>query len=253
MPVPSKLTSPDSRSCIPKPRRAPRCTSWARPRCLQRALTTKLTTKEERDERDELEQQLQQRYLQNLPQHEPLLLVKPEPCPKVERSGGAQLAAALGHVLLRMVSMASAPNRPGQERISCFQSVKLPEVGITSYATRLHRFFRCSGECYVLALVYIDRLLKRQQDIAVTELTCHRLLATSVVLSAKFLDDRYYSNAFYAKVGGLTLTELNGLEKRFLLMLDWRLHVRAEEYTLYHDLLDTVVSRGLYRDQRSEK
>jgi len=161
---------------------------------------------------------------------------------------GGQLAAALGHVLLRMATMAT-----GTPRLCCFQSVKLPEVGICSYATRLQRFFRCSSECHVLALVYIDRILKRQPEITVTDLTCHRLLATSVVLATKFLDDRYYSNAYYAKVGGLSLKELNALEKRFLQMLDWRLLVRPEEYTLYHDLLCTVVARRLNRDRRPSR
>ena len=32
-------------------------------------------------------------------------------------------------------------------------------------------------------------------------LNVHRLLLTGVLLAAKLMDDRYYSNAYYAKVG----------------------------------------------------
>ena len=64
----------------------------------------------------------------------------------------------------------------------------------------------------------------------VTALSAHRLLVTSVLVATKFLDDSYYSNVYFAKVGGVSLTELNGLEVELLLRLDFRLHVLPEEF-----------------------
>jgi hypothetical protein len=32
---------------------------------------------------------------------------------------------------------------------------------------------------------------------------------TSVTISIKFYDDKYYNNEYYAKVGGITLQEIN--------------------------------------------
>jgi hypothetical protein len=39
----------------------------------------------------------------------------------------------------------------------------------------------------------------------------HRLFMITVVLAAKFLDDSFYKNTFYAKVAGFNSAELNQL------------------------------------------
>lgn len=46
-----------------------------------------------------------------------------------------------------------------------------------------------------------------------------RVILTAVVLAAKFFDDRYYSNRFYAAVGGVRTKELNALEADFLRLI----------------------------------
>ena len=38
-----------------------------------------------------------------------------------------------------------------------------------------------------------------------TSLTVHRLLITAVMLAAKLMDDKYYNNAYYAKIGGVAI------------------------------------------------
>lgn len=53
----------------------------------------------------------------------------------------------------------------------------------------------------MLALVYIDRLIARNH-LALTSLNVHRIIITAVMLAAKFFDDQYYNNAYYAKVRG---------------------------------------------------
>lgn len=64
----------------------------------------------------------------------------------------------------------------------------------------------------------------------ITALSAHRLLVTCVLVATKFLDDSYYSNVYFAKVGGVSLPELNGLEVELLLRLDFRLHVQPAEF-----------------------
>jgi len=52
----------------------------------------------------------------------------------------------------------------------------------------------------VLALIYVDRLIQ-QGRFALTPLNVHRVLITAVMLAAKFFDDQYFNNLYYAKVG----------------------------------------------------
>eukprot|EP00449_Zooxanthella_nutricula_P013080 CAMPEP_0198495142 /NCGR_PEP_ID=MMETSP1462-20131121/5029_1 /TAXON_ID=1333877 /ORGANISM="Brandtodinium nutriculum, Strain RCC3387" /LENGTH=51 /DNA_ID=CAMNT_0044223911 /DNA_START=163 /DNA_END=315 /DNA_ORIENTATION=+ len=51
-----------------------------------------------------------------------------------------------------------------------------------------------------------------------------------MTLAAKFQDDVFYANAFYSKVTGIKLVELNSLEHTMLKLLDWRLSVSPVEF-----------------------
>lgn len=56
------------------------------------------------------------------------------------------------------------------------------------------KYAACSGECFVLALVYIDRIIQSNPTFVVNSLNIHRLLITSIMLAAKFFDDQYFNN-----------------------------------------------------------
>jgi hypothetical protein len=45
-------------------------------------------------------------------------------------------------------------------------------------------------------------------------------MINSVMLAAKFFDDQYFNNAYYAKVGGVPCNEMNLLE-----VLTWHAHL----------------------------
>ncbi|KAG1452911.1 hypothetical protein G6F56_007700 [Rhizopus delemar] len=59
----------------------------------------------------------------------------------------------------------------------------------------------------------------------------------SIVIASKFTSDIFYSNSRYAKVGGITLQELNQLELQFLFSVGFRLHVTLEDLQEYADQL----------------
>lgn len=84
----------------------------------------------------------------------------------------------------------------------------------------------------MLALIYIDRLIQRN-NFLLTELNVHRVVITSVLLAAKFFDDAYYNNAYYAKVGGVLTSEMNGLEVDFLFRINFSLHVSSDVFEKY--------------------
>ncbi|PFH32443.1 hypothetical protein BESB_017610 [Besnoitia besnoiti] len=140
--------------------------------------------------------------------------------------------SAIGVVLNRLAKKGTEDLRlSGAEGvITVFHSSAEPSIGIGDYIERLARFFRCSNECFVLALIYIDRLVRRRAGFTLNKLNVHRLFITALTVASKFFDDIYYSNSFYAKVGGLSLKELNRLEVTFIILLDFRLHVLPHEF-----------------------
>eukprot|EP00475_Leptophrys_vorax_P034395 TRINITY_DN5543_c0_g1_i3.p1 TRINITY_DN5543_c0_g1~~TRINITY_DN5543_c0_g1_i3.p1 ORF type:complete len:210 (-),score=23.18 TRINITY_DN5543_c0_g1_i3:45-674(-) len=125
-----------------------------------------------------------------------------------------------------------------------FHALHPPAVSVHDYLIRMARYAGCSGECFVLALVYIDRIIKSNYSFAVNSLNVHRLLIISVMLAAKFFDDQYYNNAYYAQIGGVSTEEINTLEVEFLFMINFSLHVTRELYDQYHRELTKHMSSG---------
>ncbi|KAI3678927.1 hypothetical protein L6452_38231 [Arctium lappa] len=116
--------------------------------------------------------------------------------------------------------------------ITVFHGSRAPTLTIQQYVDRIFKYSRCSPSCFVVAYVYIDRFI-RTRNIIVTSLNVHRLLITSIMLAAKFIDDVFFNNAYYAKVGGVTTSELNRLEMEFLFGIDFRLYVSLSTFGKY--------------------
>jgi len=66
----------------------------------------------------------------------------------------------------------------------------------------------------------------------------YRLILTTVLLTSKMYNDTFYTNQYIASVGGVTLPNINELERYFMHMIDWNLYISTEEYAFYeHSLL----------------
>eukprot|EP01068_Selenidium_serpulae_P002663 Selendium_serpulae@DN2603_c0_g1_i1.p1 len=138
---------------------------------------------------------------------------------------------ALAVVLTHLVNVQDPANTRSLTR---FHAVKAPDISIKDYLDRIQKYFGCTNECFVLSLVYIDRIVKvHKEKFSVSILNIHRLLITSVMLAAKFFDDVYYSNSFYARVGGVKNREINILETHFLSLINYQLFVSPQEYDQY--------------------
>jgi Cyclin len=70
---------------------------------------------------------------------------------------------------------------------------------------------------------YIDLLSRSYPAFALSSLTVHRFLITAVTVASKGLCDAFCTNTHYAKVGGISVAELNMLELEFLKKVDWKI------------------------------
>ncbi|KAL5229661.1 hypothetical protein ABZP36_028437 [Zizania latifolia] len=119
-----------------------------------------------------------------------------------------------------------------KESSTIFHGQRAPDLSIKLYTERIFKYSDCSPSCFVLALIYMERYLQ-QPHVYMTSLSVHRLLITCVVVAAKFTDDAFFNNAFYARVGGISTVELNRLELDLLFNLDFRLKVNLETFRSY--------------------
>lgn len=109
-------------------------------------------------------------------------------------------------------------------QLTVFHGLRAPPISVEAYLVRIAKYAKCSPACFAHSMVHMLKLAQQDASFAPTRLNVHRLLLTGVLISAKFLDDRYFNNAFYAKVGlsmaGLARVPTNriGTTQLFLLV-----------------------------------
>eukprot|EP00927_Polykrikos_kofoidii_P056914 TRINITY_DN51000_c0_g1_i1.p1 TRINITY_DN51000_c0_g1~~TRINITY_DN51000_c0_g1_i1.p1 ORF type:complete len:269 (-),score=23.63 TRINITY_DN51000_c0_g1_i1:317-1123(-) len=160
------------------------------------------------------------------------------------------VACALAKVLSNKAE-STASVMPASSDLRIFFGVSAPPLDIFGYFCRLWDQFKCTPECYVAATVYIDRAVMRRPDLLTNDLSIHRLLLTGLVIAAKFQDDRHYTNAVYARIGGVSIADLDALERVFLSIVDWNLYVSRPEYERYYDLLENNCSTAKSSGKRA--
>jgi len=121
--------------------------------------------------------------------------------------------------------------------VTVFHSAAIPSCPIKKYFLRLATYAECSAECYVMALMYINTLLEHRPNFKLSIINIHRLLLVSLLVAAKFTDDHYYNNAYYAKIGGITKTELATIEIEFLALINFDLYVTDAKYKHFYEEL----------------
>ncbi|GAB0496879.1 hypothetical protein MMPV_008200 [Pyropia vietnamensis] len=139
-------------------------------------------------------------------------------------------------------SAVAAANLPAwQEEISAFYSVSVPDLSTASYVARLVTYCKASSAVLLVSLVLLDRLGTgpgSDPRLRVNGYNLHRLLVTAVMLASKSVEDRTFSAAHFAAIGGVDgAAEMAKLERLMLAALDWRVVVGGEMLILYESRL----------------
>lgn len=135
----------------------------------------------------------------------------------------------------------SNEDEEGQNRpLTPFDSASIPPVTMSAYLSRLARFCQCGGECFVVALFYVDLVTQGNCLSPLSMRNAHRLFLTCLLVAAKFWDDALPLNSHYAKCGGVSLKELNRLEKFFLKTVGFRLQISTHMYAAYETALAAI-------------
>ena len=131
--------------------------------------------------------------------------------------------------------------------VTSFSAKSVPGISIKDYLFRIAKCSKCSSESVILALIYIDRLTERHNKFMIKSINIHRymgsffsnfrLLITGIMLAAKFFDDQFYNNEYFAKVGGISNIEMNLLEIEFLNLINFTLYVDPNIFFKYRQQL----------------
>lgn len=107
-----------------------------------------------------------------------------------------------------------------------FEHQTAPNIETKAYLKRLQRYCPNTNECYLSIIVYLERI----HHVSVSPHSVHRLMLVAYMLASKFFNDTFYTNTRYAKVGGISNTEINILEIQMLDLLDYNLYISMNEF-----------------------
>ncbi|KAK3399514.1 cyclin-domain-containing protein [Sordaria brevicollis] len=136
-----------------------------------------------------------------------------------------------------------------------FYSRLPPPISITDYLLRIHQYCPMSTAVYLAASLYIHRLAIIERAIVVTKRNAHRLLLAGIRVAMKALEDLSYPHSKFAKVGGVSESELARLEISFCFLVGFELRVDEEALRGQWDMLKTGVEawEGVEHDLYGKK
>lgn len=108
-----------------------------------------------------------------------------------------------------------------------FTSKYIPDITIIQYIERLFDNILIPNENINIVILHSIALLNymKKYGIYLTEYTAHRLILISLLLATKIYDDIPKLNSCWALYGGITLDDINLLEKRALYCLKFNLFI----------------------------
>ncbi|KAI5800366.1 cyclin-domain-containing protein [Peziza echinospora] len=134
-----------------------------------------------------------------------------------------------------------------------FHSRAPPTISIPDYLSRLTLHSTLQPSILLSMVYYIDILSTLYPTFTISSLTVHRFLITAATVASKGLCDSFLTNSFYAKVGGVSLMELNLLELEFLTRVGWRIVPRGEVLGEYYQSLIGRLSNRYRIDETGPK
>ena len=115
---------------------------------------------------------------------------------------------------------------------------------LKTYFERINRYSNIQQSTLIIILIYVDRMCITS-GIILNPHNIHRIILGCMILAIKYNEDEYYNNEYYAKVGGVSLDEMNDLEDASFNLIDHNLFISEDIYKKYLEYITN------YTDEKS--
>lgn len=112
-----------------------------------------------------------------------------------------------------------------------------PPISLHDYIFRIAQYTNISRGTLALATQYICK-----EEPEINRNTLHRLFFTAVFIAIKLDEDAPITPLRYQKIGGMTLEEIEHLEREFCIHKKWRLFVSSESRTEFYNEMTNKIS-----------
>ena len=112
-------------------------------------------------------------------------------------------------------------------------STKSPsKVTLQYFFGRIKKYTKIEKSTIIIILIYADRMCITS-GIILNPHNIHRIILGCLLLAIKYNEDLYFTNEQYAKVGGVSIQELNDLEIYSIQLLNFNLFISEDIYEKY--------------------
>ena len=102
-----------------------------------------------------------------------------------------------------------------------------PTITINDYIKRIFKSEIIDEQNYDAIILHTVNLLHylKTKGIYLNPYSSHRILSTLIMLSSKIIEEYPYSNWYWAPLCGVSLEDLNIMERSLIQLLDYNLHI----------------------------
>ena len=136
--------------------------------------------------------------------------------------------------------------------LKSFTNKNIPSISIKDYLLRLSKHAKVNESTIILILIYIDRICK-MNHFTLTYYNIHKLILSAFVLAIKYNEENYYKMIYYAKLGGVSLSELKYLESEYLILIQYKLYVETKLFDKYYNDLMSLKCDDDNEDEEEEE
>ena len=130
--------------------------------------------------------------------------------------------------------------------IKSFMTKSIPSISLKDYMLRLFRYTKMNESTIIIILIYIDKICNMNNK-KISYYNIFKLILGSMIAAIKYNEDQFYPVEVYAKLGGVTVSELNLLEIEFYKLIDFKLFVDEEIFLKYREYLSS------FKDEEDEE
>ena len=112
-----------------------------------------------------------------------------------------------------------------------FSKKTASKVTLQHYFHRIKKYAKIEKSTLIIILIYADRICTNS-GIILNPHNIHKIILGCLLLAIKYNEDVYFTNEHYAKVGGVSIEELNNLEY-FSIQLNFDLFISEDIYKKY--------------------
>ena len=105
-------------------------------------------------------------------------------------------------------------------------------VTLQYFFSRIKKYSQIEKSTLIIILIYADRMCTTS-GIILNPHNIHRIILGCLLLAIKYNEDVYFTNEHYAKVGGVSIQELNSLEYFSIQLLNFNLYISEDIYQKY--------------------